>query len=341
MKVLELDLKKGLGVLLIETYEDLWHLTNIIEPGDLVEALTPRHVFIEREGKKVKSEKRLMMLKLRVEKVEYHEQLNKLRVLGTIVEGPENVRLGAYHTIELSPGMKVRIEKEWKFHHLERLRRAKLKSVPVALVVVDETRATFAMVKGEKVEIIKEIDNPYSLQDEKQEVFHKSIATEIEKLKDSVAYIVIAGPGFTKEHVVKILLERQKELREKVIPAFASSATISGINELLKSGILQKVKSNLEISREIGLIQKLFMQIHKGSKKVTYGLESCRKAAEIGAIEVLLVSDKLIKNEDIEELAKKVEKSGGKVQIISSSHDLGNQFFKFCGIAAFLRFSVE
>ncbi|RLF40325.1 MAG: mRNA surveillance protein Pelota, partial [Thermoplasmata archaeon] len=74
MRVVFKDLKKGIVKLIPENMDDLWHLYNIIDKGDLVRALTFRTA--EQKGDKIrtkKGEKKPMVLTIRVENVEFHD----------------------------------------------------------------------------------------------------------------------------------------------------------------------------------------------------------------------------------------------------------------------------
>jgi stalled ribosome rescue protein Dom34 len=104
---------------------DLWHLENMIKPGDFVTAKTLRTIFIEREEKKEKVKRKLVVLKIKVEKVEFHKTESMLRIKGKIVECPEDVQKGSYHTIDIEMRTILTIEKKvWSDEEKMRLRQA-------------------------------------------------------------------------------------------------------------------------------------------------------------------------------------------------------------------------
>lgn len=126
MKILESDpqVKK----LKMENDLDVWHLQQIVEQKDLVKAKTVRTIFIRRGEEEEKGRKKLVTLKIRVEKMEFDEYGKKLRLTGKILEGPEEIQLGDYHTIEVGRGDVIELEKvRWSGEQLERLRRATIK----------------------------------------------------------------------------------------------------------------------------------------------------------------------------------------------------------------------
>ncbi|MCX6658363.1 MAG: mRNA surveillance protein pelota, partial [Euryarchaeota archaeon] len=103
MKILYQDAKAGEIKLLPETLDDLWHLHNLIDVRDLVFASTYRRG--EEKKDKLRPDRVEMVrmrLGIRVDKVEFHESDDVLRVLGIIEQGPQDT--GQHHTLMLSVG---------------------------------------------------------------------------------------------------------------------------------------------------------------------------------------------------------------------------------------------
>jgi len=294
-------------------------------------------------GKKIKVGKRPMVLKIDVEKIEFKDYDYKLRLLGKIIEGPDDVPLGSYHTIEIDVGDVLTIVKEkWEKYHLEKIRKAQKRIPKILLSVVDNNEATFGVLDGTGVNIVSSLRNPYSIQHEEEKTpeFYKSIAKEIRNLSEDSKKVILAGPGFAKEHVQKIIKDNYSELNKKIITDSTSSATRSGINELLKRGNLEKIIQENEALRETKLVNEFFSHLKKEDHLAVYGLEELKKADEMGAVEIVLVSDKKIRNQGIEKLLNSIESKGGKIEIISTSHETGEQFDRMGGLGAILRFKL-
>jgi len=341
MNILRANFDKGFVKIKIDVNDDIWYLGDVIELGDFIEARTMRSLFMDREGKKTKVGKKPMMLKIQVEKKDFQTHVNCLRLTGKIVEGPEDVQLGSYHTIEVSIGSILTIyKKEWKNYQIDRLREAQTKIPEVLITVMDSNLATFGLLKRSGVKIVSELRNPFSIhEEEKQLEFYKKLANEVNK-SSNVKKIILAGPGFVKEHVNKIINDKFPEIKEKIIIDSTSSATESGINEILKKGTMEKVIKESEIVKESHIIQELFVHLQKDDGLGIYGLEQIKEANSFGAVETFLVSDEKIRDEDIERLAKEVEMKGSKVEIISKTHELGEQFHRIGGLGAILRFRI-
>ena len=199
------------------------------------------------------------------------------------------------------------------------------------------------MLKKSGLKIVSELRNPHSVQheEEKTQEFYKSITKEITKLSEKAKKIVLAGPGFAKEHVQKIIKNNHPEVNQKLIIDSSSSATRSGISELLKRGNLEKIIKESEIVNESKLIEEFFLHLKKEDGFGVYGFEDVEKADNMGAIKILLVSDKKIKEERVEKLANSIESKGGIVEIISTAHESGEQFDRMGGLGGILRFKLN
>jgi len=342
MKIIKTEFRKGFVVVKINVNDDLWYLENIIEQGDLVKSRTLRSLFVEREGRKIKAEKKPMLLKLEVEKIEFNKFVNELRLTGKIIEGPEDVQLGSYHTIEVKFGTILTIyKKEWKQYQIDKLNKAQVRVSDVLISVVESNQSTFGLLKRTGVEIISELRNPHSIQEEDRlPEFYKKIASEINKFSGNVVSIVLAGPGFTKEHVQKIIQKDYPDVYKKLIIDTTTSATRAGVNEILKKGTLDKVIKESEIVKESQIIQEFFIHLQKDDGLSVYGLDQIKDADSAGAVKILLISDENIRKEEISQLARQVEQKKGQIEIISKTHELGEQFHRMGGLGAILRFRI-
>jgi protein pelota len=114
-----------------------------------------------------------------------------------------------------------------------------------------------------------------------------------------------------------------------------------GIQEAIKRGVVNRLTQDSRVALETELVDKILEGIAKDAP-VTYGLEETKAAIEIGAVETLLVIDRLIrtKNDEVERLMTTTEEAGGKVIVISTVHDSGKQLEALGGMAAILRYKI-
>lgn len=333
MRILKSDLKRGVVKVKIENLDDIWVLKHVLEKGDLVTGKTFRKKIIKR-GEKIEYGERIpMVLKIKVEDVEFQKESGNLRITGKIVSGPESIQLHSYHTIQAEPGKILLIQKEWKKYQIEKLKKAQIKKPLLLIGVIDREEMDFGILKESGIEMIS------SFYPEKEEEdrrgFYKKILDYL-KGKKEFEKIIIAGPGFERENLFNYIKERDKELTNKIILEHSSDVGISGVKEVIKKSA-NKILRETRIAKETELIEEVLKRI-KTNGLVVYGREDTEKAINYGAVESLIVSEEKIR--EFENLMEKTEKMGGKVFIVSSEHESGEQFLNLGGIAAFLRYKI-
>ena len=123
MRVLHRDPKTGEIKLRVENADDLWHLHNLVQPGDLVRASTYRRGDVKTDKvRPERGEKVRVTLTVRVEGVEFQALSDRLRITGVIVEGPQD--LGRHHTLNVAPEDVLSVIKIWRPHELRRIEEA-------------------------------------------------------------------------------------------------------------------------------------------------------------------------------------------------------------------------
>ncbi len=349
MRIVYKNLKHGKIKLAVETLDDLWHLTHLVKPGDMATSSTWRR---EPEvGDKIRPErpeKRRVTLSIRVESVEFHKHANRLRLLGTIIEGPD---MGKHHSFSLEPGSGLAIIKEWKPDHLQRIRDAVRASRKprVLLVALDDSSAELALVRQYGLDGLGTLSCPragklYAVEREADEkkFFHKLAEAMKDVIsREGVRTAIVAGPGFTKDAFSTFLREKYPELASMVRSGDVSSGGRAGLYEIVRRGLVEQVSREDRVSREMSLVEQLMTEIAKGGL-ATYGKDEIERAASVGAIEQLLVADELLRvnRAEVDELLEVTRKTRAEVVIISTEHDGGKQLQSLGGIAALLRFKI-
>jgi protein pelota len=326
------NLKNGIGKITPENPDDLWVLESILKEGDLIRAKTPRSQDIVRDGKKDRGPKRLVLLTLKLEKKELDDVL-KLR--GKIVDGPDDVDRG-YHTIEADAGTFMTIKREWKSWEVDKIKKAADKTEPVLVLILDEREADLYRVRG-KVEHLVHIDGKNIGKGGDVSGRKGYFGEIISVLEGKDEKIVVAGPGFSREDLVKEIKERKSNVG-KIIIEGCSHTGMNGMEEVLKRKVLDRVIKNSRLEEEVEEVEKFFEAIAKDGK-ITYGKNEVIKAVESGAVEKLLIIEKLVREN--EKLLEGVEKIGGKIMIISEESQSGKKFSGISGIGAFLRYRME
>ena len=346
MKLGKQDPKEGEIRLTPENTEDLWHIERILQIGDRVLSKTwRRYKAVEGDA----GEKKAVTIKLLVEKVEFSPFANRLRVTGKILEGtPEEfVQQGAYHTIDIEQDFPFSIIKDkWMSHHLSRIKQAiaETKRPKLGIVVLDESKAIFATLRGYGVQYELELENNASKRDDNFEAKGQQFFSDILKKLQSmqVGRIIVAGPGFGKENLMKFIKQKDGKLSQRIILEHCSYAERSGVNELMKNGIVSKVAEEERAANEMVLMEKFNTELKKDSGLVSYGIDDVRNAVSSSAVESLLVLDELLRtNKEIESVVEEAEKRKVKLVVFSHESDGGRELSGYGGFAALLRFKMR
>lgn len=349
MRVVHRDLRHDKIKLVVETLDDLWHLQHLVEAGDIATSLTWRR---ERENKdKIRPErleKRRVKLSIKVESVEFHRHTNRLRLLGTIVNGPD---VGKHHSFSLGLGSTLTITKTWRQEHLDRIREAVRASrrPRVLLVALDDVSAELALVRQYGLDDLGTISRGqtgkrYAVErdTEKQKFFHRLARAMNEIIsRESVRVAIVAGPGFTKDSFAAFLREKYPKLAVRTRHDAVSSGGRTGLYEIVRRGFVERAAGEDRLSLEISLVEQLMAGISRGGL-ATYGMKEVERAASIGGVEKLLVADELLRVDrgGVGEVLEQTRRTRGKVIVINTEHDAGRQLLALGGVAALLRFKV-
>jgi protein pelota len=358
LKILDIKLKKGYAKVAAESLDDLWHLYNIIYPGDQVYARTTREVKIEELYARPKEGRRVsVMLGVRVEKVFWDKSLNRLRVHGIIIDVPEDIGgKGTHHTLNVVLDKPLTIVKaQWLKHQVERLDRASHVKAPLTTVIsIDDEEYCVAVLRqyGVEVKAEKRTRLPGKFEADKRDEaikgFFKSALQGLQETWSSVrSPIVVLGPGFVKNDFVKYVREKAKDIADVIVDVKGvNTAGLAGIQEALRSGVLAKTLKNIRIAEETRLVEEALARLGRNTTDVTYGTNEVKRATEYGAVERLLVADTMLREASdqertvIENIMRNVETKGGQVTVISTEHEAGVKLQGLGGIAALLRFQI-
>ncbi len=360
LKVLKRVMKEGKITLQIETLDDLWHLYNIVDSGDRVISRTTRRIRMgDDNSRKQESVRKPMTLVIDVEDVAFHSFTNRVRLKGTIVEGPSDlVSTGSYHTFNIETGDRLTIIKEhWPDFHLKRIKEAQeSRTSPIALLVTieDENAEIFLLADygiREAVSIKSSISRKRGDQksyDATMREFFGDVALAVRSQleQNNIGVLIIAGPGFVKDHFRDYLESASISEMPQVVVESANTVGMPAAKEILYRGVVSKVAEEIKLEKETQLVEKILEHIAKGDGLATYGDEEVARAVQYGAVDELLVTDRRLRGSDeqhrrkIDKLIRGTEKTKGGVNIISTEHPAGDQLQSLGGLAAILRFRI-
>lgn len=352
MQCIYQDPKRGIVKLKVTNLDDLWYLSHILTQRDRVKGKTYRKIKLGSESdRNTRVIKKPFILEIEVEKVEFHKTLNILRVTGKTVEALEDIPKGSFHTLNIEPDSIITITKTWLSYQKEKLLESlkEIKST-ILICVLDREEATLAVIKPFGFDIIGELTGEvqkkaYDYKETKN--FYKEVKEALENA-DKIyrpEHIIVASPAFWKDEVLKEI--KDKELKKKIVLAVCNTIGKPGIQEVLKREELKTILKEEKIAKETKLVEQILKELSTNGKAV-YGIKEVKEAVNIGAVELVLVTDKLIHKtreentyEELDTILKAVDQQKGSIHIISSEHQAGEQLDGLTGIAAIVRFKIS
>lgn len=351
MKIIHQDVKRGLVKIKIENPDDLWYLSTLIDPGDVVKGKTIRKIKKEKEeARKTIIKRKQVFIQLQVEKTDFKADL--LRISGIITQAPEDVPKGAHHTFNIELNSVITIIKEkWLKFQLDRLKEAASAKPPKILICIhDREEALFALSKQKGYEYLSKLKGivaKKAVPTKPKETFYQHIIKQLREYEKryNIKHIIIASPAFWKEELMKQL--KEPELKKKITLATCSSISKPAINEVLKRPEMQEILKKDRAAKEINLVEELLKQIAKNGP-VSYGIKETELAASAGAVKTLLITDSYIKKmrekqqyEKLDNVMKMTDNMKGDIHIISHRHEGGKKLDGLGGIAAILRYKIS
>jgi len=297
MKAEVKELRKQFGEIRLfpETLDDLWHLSHLVGPGDLVFATTFRSV----EGatdklRPEKIEKRPVRLGIRVEKVEFHQHPNRLRIGGVIESG---VDIASHHTLNVEAGFESSGVKYWRPVDCARVRRAVDASAygVVHVVSVEEGEAQIYRLRQFGPEWVTTVTVGSSKGAEagtRSALFEKTL----EPLAAVTGPLIVAGPGFVKDEFAEYVRARAPGIAERMVVVETRRIGRGAVQEVIGQGVLERLLGDLHLAREVRLMDEVLLRIATEGA-VAYGVAEVRKAVDYGAAETVLIADTLLRDE--------------------------------------------
>jgi len=359
MKTLSYNAKDGILKLVPNDQDDLWVIYNVVRRGDRVYGRSSRMIKVTYEGARPTAGRRTaMFLGVQVENTVFQRMNDRLRIHGVIIEAPEKYAVkGSHHTFSVAVGRPLTIVKdEWPRHELDLVKRAgQWKTTPILIVAIDDEACGLAVLRQNTLQVLAEVQGrlPSKREAEKRTAATRryfrdvlnAFAKEWEKERGPIA---IVGPGFLKGSFSKFLREEQPAIAQSVsLVGLVSSGGAGGVQEALRSGVLDKVTRKVRMMEETRAVGEVLRRLGAGTGRVAYGLDPVTQAVEYGAVDVLLISTKVLRESEdetrkhLEALMRAAEHMGGRVMIIGSAHEAGAELMGLGGIAAQLRYAVD
>ncbi|MCI4318183.1 MAG: hypothetical protein L3J96_06555 [Thermoplasmata archaeon] len=346
MRLIHQDPAEGLLRLRIETPSDVWRIARIVHPGERVGASTTRRdPEAPEDSPAAQRARRRIWLVIRVEQVEFHDFSHHVRVTGPIVEGPFDI--GRHHTLDLEEGSDLTIQKE----SLSSSDRALLEEGTHArgeprLVVaaVDWGESTIVRLRGRVVEPVVDLRRTLAGKrykggqgDRDRTTYVEELVALLKRELPEAHTLIVAGPGFLKEEVVKRLTEKDPVAKKKVRIYPTAEAGRVGIDELLRSGRAAEALAGSVAAEEADLVERLVLALGGGTRAAV-GLSEVKQALDQGAIETLLAAEELLSDPALNSILDGARAAKARVFIVRGDGEPGARLRALGRVGAILRF---
>jgi protein pelota len=334
------ELKGGYGEIRLfpESIDDLWHLRHLIGTGDLVFATTFRSVDAATDKiRPEKVEKRPVRLGVRVERVEFSEHGVRLRLTGIIEHG---VDVGAHHTINVETGFEISVIRQWRPVDLERVERAVKASVygVIHILTIEEGEAELFRLRqyGPESVITITAGSGKGAETDTRTGFFDVLLSHVQDISGP---LIIAGPGFVKDDFVKYARNRSCAGIDRAVVVETRRIGRGAVQEVVGKGALEKLMDDLQLSREVKLMDEVLLRISQEGA-VAYGIKEVREAIGYGATEQVLIADTLLRDAEVMRLIEDAEAMRATIVVLSSAFEPGERLVALGGIAALLRYRL-
>jgi len=340
----------------VESVDDMWVLARLIRTGYSFAMLGERRDQTtggEEGGSSKQSERKKMWIQLQVQSVEHQTFSDTLRVHGIIEQAPLDVGLHHTHLVEIRDDIVLHASKGFSSMDVELLSEAvsASKRGQVALLVVegDEMILYFVTGRGLRESATWTMRGGGKRGDLRQNegITQQFRATVVSGLTQQLAEdfpLVICGPGHNRDRMMADL--KAAGHRRTMVSIATSMGGRSAANEVLREGLAGSLLSEHQMVKEITLLEEAWKRISTNGA-VAYGSMDLIKAMNEGAIDTLLISADLLRDETAringkswEQWVSKLKRLGGTLVQCSTDHDDGGQLNGMGGAIALLRYRM-
>lgn len=377
MKILHQDFglnQFGTAKILLEEHDDLWLIYNLIAKDDTIVTDTTRKVVhdkasssasasnTDRDCPKVKTSRKEcsrvnIRLEIKVKGIDYDKDSSIVRVKGRNLVSNELMASGAHHSMEIEKNKEFDLTKKvWDSDSIEILQEGvENKGADLAVIMLQQGLCQVFLVGQRTTKLCAKIEASTTDHNNKNGLnkFYQAVFQAFVKHVNfsTVRCVVLGSPGSIKQEFRCFLFQEAQKQNVKSIQdnksrfVMVNTGKNDGLKEILHDkevmGLIKNTKASLEIKA-----YNEFSDLLRVSDRACYGARSVEMAQEMKAIETLLITDDLVRNNEIAlrqkymGLVKSVKKAGGKVFVFSSMHVSGEELSQLTGIAAILRFPL-
>lgn len=342
----------------VRSADDLWTLTRLCRAGRQFGMVGERRdqTTGSVEGGRAKSaERKTMWILLSIESCEYQSFSDTLRVHGIIQEA--QFGKGSHHTHLVSAGDEIELQNVGGFPTEDR------RLLDDAVAAGGKPRVAIAAVESDDVTLyevashgIREV-HQWTMQgggkilsskgESNNDIrigFLRKLGKDLDlQLADDVP-LVLCGPGMARDQLLELM--RAEGVSRHITSVATSMGGRSAANEVLREELAGEMMSGHSLVNQIGLLEEAWKRMGT-NEPVAYGESELLAAMEQGAIEMLLITADLLRDDETtiggrmwSDWVSDLDGIGADWVQCSTEHDAGVQLASFGGAIALLRFKV-
>ena len=128
-------------------------------------------------------------------------------------------------------------------------------------------------------------------------------------------------------------------MKSEILVRGTGNSGLNGIQEAIKSGIIDRITKENRVVFETQMIEKLFEEIKKDGL-IAFGEDKVYECLKNGAVDRFLLTDSMVRTKKGEEMLNLSKQNNSNFTIINTIHEAGKKLEAIGGFAAFLRFKV-
>lgn len=113
-------------------------------------------------------------------------------------------------------------------------------------------------------------------------------------------------------------------MADRMLAAETRRTGRGAVQEVIGQGILERITQDLQLGREVTLIEELLRRMG-GSGPAAYGYDEVAAAVQYGAVSDILVIDTIVCEENINSLLESADTMRAKITVFSSEFEPGKQ----------------
>ncbi|MFQ6011592.1 MAG: hypothetical protein ACE5KG_05420 [Nitrososphaerales archaeon] len=340
----------GTVALTPQELDDLWLIRRITEQGDIVTSRTSRAIKLKGTYTRPDKGQRVSVtISLEIETISFDGVLGRLRLAGKILESShELITIGTHHSIIIPLDDRFDLKKRSWTTLYSKIIREGHSPQKVLLISIDRLEAGVGSLSGTRLHLYPSIKSGlggkmYGKDKISWKTFFEKIYYVLKQGGLEDLHIIIMGPGPTKSLFHKFLEERRLGTKITVVDGIDSSGE-DGIFISLKSEKTREAIGDVKMNQVYDVLEEVVKRLGRDDDRIAIGFREVEKAASRSSVENVLISDKILEMERIQEqklvdLVNNIESQGGKSFLIDHSTPIGEQASRLGGILALLRFS--